>query len=307
VPRLASHTLRALSICLLTTILAATSAAGQERRVSADPDSARLVTADVERFWAVVDRAPADSLAAHLQRGYLDPGTPGVQGFIPNRILSADALAKTFGERRARYDSARAASLAIADAERAIRAPFYALEYLYPDAVFPDVFFVVGRLSSGGTISDTGLLIGAEMYRDASGLPHIVAHELIHFQQAGMRFLQQRGTQPSLLEMSLLEGSADFVAELISGKHINAATYTYGLAHEKELWAEFRQAMNGSDYTGWLYGDPPGERPTDLGYFIGYRIVEAYYLRSPDRRQAVRDILTMTDFEGFLARSGYQP
>ncbi|HEX2202713.1 MAG TPA: DUF2268 domain-containing putative Zn-dependent protease [Longimicrobium sp.] len=305
--RFAFRTLRALSICTFATVLSATTAAGQERRVSADPDSARLVTADVERFWAAVDRAPADSLAAYLQREYIDPGSPGVRGFTPNRIVSADALAKAVRERRARYDSARAASLSIHAAERAVRAPFYALEHLYPDAVFPDVYFVVGRLSSGGTLSDTGLMIGAEMYRDASGLPHIVAHELIHFQQAALPFLARRGTQPTLLEQSLLEGSADFVAELISGKHINAAAHAYGRANEKALWAEFRQAMGGRDYTGWLYGDPPGERPADLGYFVGYRIVEAYYLRAADRKQAIRDILTMTDFEGFLARSGYQP
>lgn len=29
---------------------------------------------------------------------------------------------------------------------------------------FPDVYFLVGRMSSGGTTSDAGLLIGVEMY-----------------------------------------------------------------------------------------------------------------------------------------------
>lgn len=41
----------------------------------------------------------------------------------------------------------------------------------------------IGRLSSGGTVSDVGLLIGTEMFRNSEGLRSIVAHELIHFQQ----------------------------------------------------------------------------------------------------------------------------
>ena len=56
-----------------------------------------------------------------------------------------------------------------------------------------------------------------------------------------------------------------------------------------------------------FYGDPPGERPADLGYFVGYRIVEAYYQRAADRRAAIREILTATDYEALLAASGYDP
>jgi hypothetical protein len=46
-----------------------------------------------------------------------------------------------------------------------------------------DIYFVVGRLNTAGTVSQRGLLIGAEMYRDHSGVLLIVAHELIHYQQ----------------------------------------------------------------------------------------------------------------------------
>ena len=44
-----------------------------------------------------------------------------------------------------------------------------------------------------------------------------------------------------------------------------------------------------------------------MGYYVGYRIVEAYYRRAPDKRAAVRDILRIQDFPAFLAASGYQP
>jgi uncharacterized protein YjaZ len=64
-----------------------------------------------------------------------------------------------------------------------------------------------------------------------------------------------------------------------------------------------------------LYGNPPEGRPSDLGYFFGYRIAQAYYERAMEEagsdpaasRDAVREIMTMVDFPDFLERSGYDP
>ncbi|MCI0625545.1 MAG: alpha/beta fold hydrolase [Acidobacteria bacterium] len=273
-----------------------------EEGASDNPAAARLVTSDIASFWKVVDRATPERLVELLKTEYLDIGSAGLKGFIPHRIVSAEALASTFRERRARYEEARANSLRIGSIEQAIRAPFFALKKLYPDAVFPDVFFVIGRLNSGGTALDRGLVIGAEMYLDVEELPGIVAHELVHYQQANIP-----DSARTLLAQSLMEGSADFIGELISGKHINKKAFEYGRAHEKELWAEFQGRMLGQRTEGWLYGKPPGERPSDLGYFIGYQIAKAYYDRVGDKRAAVRNIIRMRDYEAFLAASGYNP
>jgi uncharacterized protein YjaZ len=139
------------------------------------------------------------------------------------------------------------------------------------------------------------------MYPDPSRLPAIVAHELIHFQQA------PTPGQRTLLEQSFREGAANFVSEMIAGVHINTEAQHYGLAHEHELWLEFKEKMSGTNYSGWLYGDPPGERPADLGYFVGYRIAQAYYARSADKTAALRDIIRGLDASTVLARSGYNP
>lgn len=271
------------------------------RRPHADPDSARLVTSDITLFWNVVTRAPDDSLETWLQRGYLDAGTVGLRDFIPNRILSASALATHYRRVRARYDSVRSSTERVVEAEPAIRKAFHEFKRIYPEAVFPDVYFVIGRFNSGGTASRNGLLIGAEMYRDPHRLPSIVAHELIHFQQVGL------AVQPTLLVQSFREGSADFVGEMIAGVHINNRAHAYGLAHERELWDEFKAAMTGRSYAGWMYGDPPGERPADLGYFIGYRIAQSYYSSAADKSAALRDIVRGADVEAILAKSGYAP
>jgi len=47
------------------------------------------------------------------------------------------------------------------------------------------------------------------------------------------------------------------------------------------------------------------EKLGDLGYYVGYRISKAYYENSCDKRQAVRDVLNIRDFQDFFRRSRY--
>lgn len=64
--------------------------------------------------------------------------------------------------------------------------------------------------------------------------------------------------------------------------------------------------MNSTDLSGWLYqGDKSTHRPTDLGYYVGYKIVEAYYKGAADKARAVKEIIEVRDFTAFLEASGY--
>jgi hypothetical protein len=285
--------------------------------ISPDPYASRLISDDIPRFWQAFDASEKEGPSAY-DRLYLKPGTPGLQDFVQDRIGSAQHLYETVSSHRAYYTSLRQASLDVARYEKAIRASFFALKYLYPDAKFPDVYFVIGALNSAGTSSDRGLIIGLDMYGRRPGMPeqeldgwlmsvikpidevpYIVAHELIHFEQLDP-------TTDTLLSASIREGSADFIGELISGRQINELAHAYGSEHEAELWQEYRKRMNGKDLDGWLYSDSPG-RPHDLGYWEGYRIAQSYYDRAPDKQKAVRDILNISDFGQFLVASGYNP
>jgi uncharacterized protein YjaZ len=199
-------------------------------------------------------------------------------------------------------------------------ASFKKLKEIYPDARFPNVYFVIGRMNAGGTVTFKGLLIGVEMYGktdDASvaeltgwkkasvsrieEIPFIVAHELVHYQQKyGL------DGELSLLGKSLHEGSADFIGELIAGGSINQQLHEYGNPREKQLWLEFKKEMNNKDTSNWLYqGDKAKDKPADLGYYVGYKIVESYYNKAKDKKQAIKDILDIKDFNGFLKASGY--
>jgi uncharacterized protein YjaZ len=191
----------------------------------------------------------------------------------------------------------------IRDCERKVRAAFFAFKYIYPDAVFPPVYFVVGRESSGGTAGSVGLVLGAEMDVNDPAIAHdIVAHELIHFNQK----IKPNG----LRSATIAEGSADFIGELISGGNINASVvYPYGYANEKRLWQEWNSDVaNGDKIKDWIgsWGqvDP---RPGDLGYFMGYRITQSYYDKATDKLKAVKEILTAANAQKFVEESGYDP
>ena len=139
------------------------------------------------------------------------------------------------------------------------------------------------------------------MQNDIDNIPYIVAHELIHFNQ---NYPNKKST---LLDQSIKEGSADFIGELISGKHINELAFKYGNENEKLLCAEFVEIMDDFKYHGWLYGSKGKvkERPNDLGYWIGYKICEAYFENTDNKEEAIQDILNIQNFHDFQKKSGY--
>lgn len=309
------------AIITLVAVAACRSATGTDR-ISATPTTSRIVTEDIPRFWTAFDKMQSSSDTVPLRRNYLDPGTVGLKDFTNARWKDAKTLTAMVWPRRDYYASVRANTLTVSSFEPEIRRIYRSLDSMYSGAVFPDVYFAIGGMGTGGTTSQHGLLIGTELFARAADsplstltpwqqsviqplqiLPTIVAHELTHYQQ------RYTASTSSLLAQSIREGSADFVSELLTGTTINALVHSYGDAHERELWHEFSAEMNGTDYSRWLYNGgtvtATADRPADLGYYVGYQISRSYYDGHADKRQALRDILTIGDFRGFLTASGY--
>lgn len=290
----------------------------EDTAASHDPEAAQLVTRDIDHFWRAYDKAGPNDACSVFQEEYIDKGSIGLRDFVQLRIESACSLANWVARHPFYYASIRPITQRVSSFTPQMRQSFRKLKELYPAAVFPNVYFVVGRMNSGGTTSYNGLLIGVEMYGrtpdmpiseltnwhkaillSMDKLPGVVAHELVHFQQ-------NEPKSGPLLAQSIYEGSADFVGELISGQYTSTVAYEYGEKHERELWAKFRQMMHGLDASDWLYnGDNAKDRPADLGYYIGFKIAQAYYAKAADKTAAIRDILQTTDYDHLLTASGY--
>lgn len=288
----------------------------QAQLFSSDPKIVPLVTSDIEHFWKAFDLCDGVFDPDIFQKHYLKPGSKGVKGFMRGRISSAKHLAKVIEKHKDYYTSIRASSIRVAEMDSQIRKALEKMKEIYPEATFPPVYFVVGALNSGGTTSNKGLIIGVDMYGKTletptqelgdwlkqvispiDDVPYIVAHELIHYQQ-------QFKTGNDLLSRCLKEGSADFIGELISGRHINEHVHEFADPIENELWTEFKERMHQSNIDGWLYSSA-GDRPNDLGYWVGYKISKAYYDQAEDKQQAIHDILNIRDALAFLNQSGY--
>jgi uncharacterized protein YjaZ len=108
--------------------------------------------------------------------------------------------------------------------------------------------------------------------------------------------------------LSLVEGAAEFTAELISGDVGSYQLKSWTKGREAQIEAAFVEDEDKTDLSNWLYNGPgTPEHPGDLGYWVGYRIVRAYYQNAADKHQALRDIFGMRDPKAFLARSGWRP
>ena len=286
-----------------------------------DPRKVQLMIEDIPRFWRAYDLAARDTAHAVeiFQREYFDQASPGLRDYFELKIKSVPKFVANQRRKARYYRSIRPLTLRVDSVKPQILAGFVKLKELYPEARFPNVYFVIGRWTSGGTSSGRGMLIGTDMECLApgvdeseltlwerhnigsfAGLPSLVAHERIHF-------LQKFGINRSLLRGAINEGMADFLAELATGRNPNGRLQAYGLAHEAQVWADFTKEMGSTNWNNWIANSNQEtvDKPADLGYFVGYRICQAYYERMTDKKQAVHDILNISDYPAFLAESGY--
>ena len=292
----------------------------------AQPLPPGITVADIYHFWEAYDSlATTTDSVATLQRLYLDRGTPGLRAFVAARGFTAPEYVRAIREAPAFWASVRARTLTAPAQAARIEAVYAAFRQLYPRFRAPEVCFAIGCLRTAGTVSDGYLLIGAEMATadsltdthelsawlrrllagDGDVIP-LVAHETVHhLQPRGLSqlpaYLRHR-----LLMAALREGAADFVAYQVIGRQVNPHLHTYGDAHEAALWARFQADMYGNAYGPWLYsGNRAQDQPADMGYYLGYRIIAAYYAQQADPARALRRIIRMRHYRRFLRQSGY--
>jgi hypothetical protein len=271
-----------------------------------------IETGDVDRFYKVYDAAGGRPTAEALQHDYVDPGSGGLHELARMRKVTGQSIAEAIAKKPEIYSKARDCADALPRVRERLAVVLRKLGDLYPEARFPPITIAVGRgkpVGIGGR--DTGVQIGLEALCATDWInPDIedrfvgvIAHEYAHVQQA-VAFSEIENT--TVLAASLEEGAAEFVAEVTTG----SISYSYmsGLTagREREIETAFAADADKTDLSDWLYNSTP-EQPADLGYWVGYRIVKSYYQHAADKRQALRDILEMTNPKEFLAKSGWRP
>jgi hypothetical protein len=296
-------------LALLGEIVSGTAATADTRKALGQ-GVPEIRTSDVQLFYRIYDAANGAPSAEVLQKEYLDAGTDGVRQFIPDRIASAEALAKRIAKDRAFYDKAGSCMGALPEVQARLAVVLPKLELLLPDAQFPPVTILIGRNNSGGTSKKAGVLIALEKICSADWLEpnipdrlvHLISHEYIHVQQPLAQM--EDADKPTVLQAVLTEGVAEFVAELISGSVADVQLQIWLKGCDARIAPDFRKEMNGTDVSHWLYnGVGIPERPGDMGYWVGYRIAKLYYQHSTDRKKAVQMLILPDDPQAILAAS----
>ena len=166
----------------------------------------------------------------------------------------------------------------------------------------------MGGLSDGRMLVD---FFGGHSKADDMhwGLPHEVAHVL--------RF-QEREPEPwNVLTAIFTEGMADFFKDIYWGDEQNAAEvlgyseseWDWAIAHEAELWGMAIEQLEDTSRAIIDRYQSASQRlhpdgPRNAGYFLGYRISEAYIARhGPD---ALIDLFRLPARK-ILDDSGYSP
>ena len=93
------------TLILSLTILSLTKVVGQEKTFPQDPQEAIFETSDIQNFWKAFDSI--ENSNGNPFETYIKNGTIGLQGFIPNRIISADSLLNMVKRRKQDYEKIR--------------------------------------------------------------------------------------------------------------------------------------------------------------------------------------------------------
>ncbi|HTE27099.1 hypothetical protein [Flavitalea sp.] len=290
------------------------------------PKSNAVFTSDIDNFWlaydSIIKTSDREKQTNIIKALYIDVGTEGLKAFMTARNFSAENYIRLINDYPAFWKSVRKNTLAIKSQVEQIEKSVDRFRLLYPSIKPAGIYFTIGGLKSGGTTTENMVLIGAEMAAadtgtDASELSNwlrsvfssqisgnivgLNIHEYVHTQQ------KKKGA--SLIAQCLQEGSADFIAELVTRQKNLNDYMIYGQNNESTLKLRFRNEMWRRSISSWLYNGERSEHP-DLGYFMGYTICRAYYNRATDKQQAIKDIIEL-DYASkdsvtiFLDKSSY--
>jgi hypothetical protein len=272
--------------------------------LAAPPPGPDIRTEDATRFYAMYDAAGGKPSVTQLQQ-YLDDGTPGLAEFVTLRRVTAQRIAERIAADPAMYDKARQCLDELPAVRKRLVQVFVNLQRLYPDARFPPVTIAVGRGRPVGLTSPSGVLIGLEALCAADFMNPNAQDRFV--QTARVDF-EPNDPDNNVLRMSLVEGIAELVTELVSGEVGNGRHAQWTRGKEARIESAFALDLDSTNLTPWLYNYQPGsDEPYDLGYWVGYRIAKAYYLKADDKRAALRRLLLQDDPKAILEESGWAP
>ncbi len=275
----------------------------------------KILTSDVTNFWNAYDQIvnEKDTLKqlTLIKTLYVDKGTPGLNGIMKARRYSAEEYVYAINNYPKFWASIRNNTLKCSQFSTEIKKGLEKLKLNYPNLKPVDIYFEIGVLRTGGTTIDGMSLIGSEIALADSNVitsefderyPHLRSffytnpikdvvflniHEYIHTQQ-------KETIGNTLLSQTIMEGVAEFLAEIVLGMKSPNPQISYGYKNEQRIKQEFEKEMFSPNIYNWIMNSTNNQfGMRDLGYFVGYAICKKYYEASENKKEAIKEMIEL--------------
>lgn len=295
--------------------------AAQKKEVASQPEQI-LNFEDAQRFFEAFDKAATatkEKKSGIYNTHYFAKASPAMVDYVSMKINSIDAFAEHVETNRLYYEDLRQSLVELQQlAPNAVSALNRLRDIADADSL-PQVHFIVGMHTSAGTASANGLLLGMDFITSdkthTNTLPAwtapfistpndslwVILHEYVHF-------LQKTG-QRTVLGDALVEGSADFLANLVYGRRSVPLPYTvFGDANRQQVVDRFLAEKDQTDFSNWTGNNGTkyaNDWVADLGYYVGEQIARGFYQNSADKKAAISALLDLKDPAEIMCFSGF--
>ncbi len=290
------------------------------------PDESQLIEfQDVDNFWSAYDKIKAEADTSRhlaiLQEEFLDKASDGQNMLLEVRNYSPEEYIHSINSYPKFYTALRDNLTNKEEIKKDILKSLNNFKKLYPLKKQGKIYMGVGNFRTPGTTVDSIVLFGSEMaftssdmdmsefsdrydyFRDyitenpIANIEFLSAHEFVHTQQ-----IEAMGT--NLLSVALREGSAEFIAEMVSDRKSTIPAMKYGRENKQEVMDQFTKEMFNTRLSYWVWSSRENQfGHSDLGYYVGYEISQFYYNNSEDKDKAIADLIDLdySDIEAVKA------
>ncbi len=291
-----------------------------------------VITDDIPNFWNAYDqiKQTKDSLQQIelIKTLFINKGTLGLSAMMEVKEYTPTSYINAINQYPDFWNSIRNNTLKVNGYANEIEKGIKQLKRIYPSLKPAKIYFTIGALWSNGTTLGNKVLIGSELAmadknattnefeKDFPHLPvyfntnpidnltFLNTHEYIH--------TQQKTTEGnSLLAQTVLEGAAEFIAEIALKKSSPNPQIQFGKSNNYQLKKAFEKEMFSPYLYNWIWNNANNPfKMRDLAYYIGYAICEKYYAESSNKKLAIQEMIELdynkeTALIAFVEKSGF--
>ncbi|MEO1625376.1 MAG: hypothetical protein AAFV25_09470 [Bacteroidota bacterium] len=294
-------------------------------------DNFEVVTSPMSRFWTYFAQATQDTAnAKQYLAKFICEGSDAIKDYYHIRYENVDRIHHVMIQKNVdyyRYLQSYFTDDKLEKVSQESKTMMQRFSELYPKAVFPKAYIVPDLINGSGTLTELGLYIGGDMFAKSDRMPvenlndwqrstinefdnmkyHLV-HELMHFQQSYSDFENRE----LLLGKMIEEGSCDFLVSLLTDDKKASPGVQRNLDYvaipenKAFVMKELQRDLYSGDLSKWMHnGGAITDRPSDLGYTVGFLVCKSYYDNSSDKKAAIHTLLNTDDFKEIYRASEY--